>query len=168
MLAVGLRPLTPYPGAGKKWPCQCVVCGNTVTPLLNNTRRGFGCRFCAETGFQFAAPAIVYVMCHPLGSVKIGVCGLGVHNTRFTDHRRNGWQPYQQLRLPTGEQAYRIEQAVLASLRGKRRMGGFMSPETMPQGGWTETFDAEIVSAETMWKIVQDQAKKTLERAPKI
>jgi len=167
MRAAHLEPQTPYPGALEPWPCVCTVCGNPVQPLLNNIRKGQGCKHCAIPGFDYTAPAVVYVMCHPLGSVKIGVCGLGDQNTRISNHQRNDWEPYQQLRLPTGEQAYRIEQAVLARLRSEGRKGGFMSPETMPQGGWTETFDTEIVPAETMWEIVRDQAKKTLEHAPK-
>jgi hypothetical protein len=162
MLDAGLQPLVPYPGARKKWRCQCMRCGNTVMPIMNNTRKGVGCKHCATSGFDYIAPAVVYLMCHPLGSVKVGICGADDRNTRIAAHQRNGWHPYQQLRLPIGEQARQVEQIVLARLRREYQLTAYMSAETMPQGGWTETFDAEIVSADTVWRIVQDEAQRIL------
>jgi hypothetical protein len=165
MRAAGFEPLAPYVAAREKWPCRCLYCGNEVTPLLNNVSRGVGCKHCAISGFDPGAPAVVYVMSHPIGSVKVGVCGTGDRNVRIAVHKRNGWEMHQRLRLPTGELAYRVEQAVLARLRGEYQLGPYMSAEMMPQGGWTETFDAELMPAGTMWKIVQELARPFLEAA---
>jgi hypothetical protein len=42
-----MEPLTPYPGAGEPWPCQCTVCGTPGTPRYNSVRMGHaGCRPC--------------------------------------------------------------------------------------------------------------------------
>lgn len=40
---------------------------------------------------------------------------------------------------------FAIEQEALARIRRDYDPNYFMSPETMPQGVWTETFDAELL-----------------------
>lgn len=161
MLSAGLQPLDPYPGAGRKWRCRCTRCGETVTPLLINIRKGVGCKYCALPGFDYSAPAVVYIMRHSLGGVKIGVAGASKRNTRIANHRRNGWELVRQLRFPSGELARQVEQAVLARIRNEYQLNSFMSADTMPQGGWTETFDADIISATSLVGMVQDGANRT-------
>lgn len=160
MLNAGFEPLTPYPGAGRRWRCRCVRCGKMVTPLMINVRKGVGCKHCASFGFDYSAPAVVYVMCHPFGSVKVGIAGASKRNTRIADHRRYGWKLFRQLHLPSGDQAWQVEQAVLTLLRGEFALDAFMSADIMPKGGWTETFDAEIVSPDALWNMVQNAANR--------
>ena len=53
MLAAGLRPLDPYQGFNKPWPCVCLRCGDEVRPTLGTIRqRQSGCLRCgyASTG----------------------------------------------------------------------------------------------------------------------
>ena len=100
-------------------------------------------------------------MRHSLGSVKIGVAGASKRNTRIANHRRNGWELVRQLRFPSGELARQVEQNVLARIRNEYQLNSFMSADTMPQGGWTETFDADIISATSLVGMVQDGANRT-------
>ena len=161
MLDAGLHPLDPYPGAGRKWRCRCAHCGKTVSPLLNNIRRGVGCKYCALPGFDYDAPAVVYIMAHPIGAIKIGIAGANERNTRIADHARYGWSLFRQLRLPSGELAREVEQAVLTRIRDEYKLNAFMSTETMPKGGWTETFDSKIVTVDAMWDMAQDEVRRT-------
>ena len=49
MRAAGLMPLIPYPGASKKWKCQCTACGRTVYPTRGAIQQGSGgCKYCAK------------------------------------------------------------------------------------------------------------------------
>ena len=48
MLAVGLEPLEPYPGALAPWRCRCSTCGREVTPRLSNVQNGARCAYCAR------------------------------------------------------------------------------------------------------------------------
>ncbi len=46
MLSMSLKPLEPFPGMRHKWKALCLRCGKTVFPLLDNVRKGSGCRYC--------------------------------------------------------------------------------------------------------------------------
>ena len=49
MHAAGLKPLEPYPGSMRPWRSLHIACGATVTPRLNDVRRGSqGCRDCGN------------------------------------------------------------------------------------------------------------------------
>jgi hypothetical protein len=51
MKTIGLvEPLEPYPGAGKRWKSQCLVCAAIVYPLLSGIkgRKQGGCKYCAD------------------------------------------------------------------------------------------------------------------------
>jgi hypothetical protein len=42
MIEHGLEPLEQYPGAGKRWRCRCLTCGDEVRPRYGNIRQGWG------------------------------------------------------------------------------------------------------------------------------
>lgn len=49
MRAAGLEPLAPYPGSMSPWLCQCLACGDEVSPRLNGIRSGQGgCAACGN------------------------------------------------------------------------------------------------------------------------
>jgi hypothetical protein len=49
MLAFGLEPLVPYPGANEKWRSRCLTCRLIVDPTLTNARTTkHKCRYCAK------------------------------------------------------------------------------------------------------------------------
>lgn len=159
MRETGFIPQGPYPGSEKPWHCICVTCGREVTPVWSKVRKGTGCRYCAVSGFDYAAPAHVYILMHPLGAVKIGIAGSSARNRRYSDHARQGWVLFKREEFQSGADAWKVEQAVLRQLRGEGYMP-FMSAGEMPQGGETETFDADLISAYSIWKMVLCQAGK--------
>ncbi|WP_146228969.1 hypothetical protein [Streptomyces sp. NWU339] len=55
----------------------------------------------------------------------------------------------------TGAAAYRIEQIVLKRLRAQGH-GPYLTAEQMPTGGWTETFGAAAVTADTLCRLVSN------------
>jgi len=47
MLKAKLKPLEPYKGAGIRWKCRCLGCGNIVKPRYNTVKqRGVACKTC--------------------------------------------------------------------------------------------------------------------------
>jgi hypothetical protein len=47
MRAAGLEPIVDYPGAGVAWLCECMTCGNEVSPRYNSIKQGQGgCMHC--------------------------------------------------------------------------------------------------------------------------
>lgn len=45
----GLEPLEPYRTVMTPWRCRCLACGEVVTPLLNNLKKGQrGCVWCSQ------------------------------------------------------------------------------------------------------------------------
>lgn len=55
MLKAGLRPLVPYKSATTKWECECLKCGEVVSPMYATIQQGHGgCRSC---GYENAGKA---------------------------------------------------------------------------------------------------------------
>ncbi len=51
MIKANLKPLVPYPGAGKPWKSKCLICGRIGSTRLATIRRGhIGCKSCANNG----------------------------------------------------------------------------------------------------------------------
>ncbi|NXY93191.1 hypothetical protein HYE82_01885 [Streptomyces sp. BR123] len=127
------------------WRCRCTTCGRTSTPTLAKIRSGRRCKYCARHGFDRAAPARVYVVTHAQhGAVKIGVAGALQRNDRIAQHRRLGWALFYERHVPTGDDALSVEQTILRRLRADGH-GIFLTAAQMPNG-WTETFDATLVT----------------------
>lgn len=157
MRAAGLEPLEPCPGSDKAWRCRCVKCGHVVSPALQSVRNGGGCRFCAEHGFDFTAPSIVYVLHHAgLGAHKVGIASMTSNRTQQL--ASDGWQTFRTLHCPTGYEAFCVEQAVLAPYRAAL-FCPYLSASEMPLGGHTETIDAEAVSLLDLWAEVAAAAE---------
>ncbi|WP_329391471.1 hypothetical protein OG625_40090 (plasmid) [Streptomyces sp. NBC_01351] len=128
-------------------------CGNTVKPNLTSIRAGQGCWYCAKRGIQLTTPALLYVLHHlTLNAVKIGITG-AADRSRLDQFQRHGWSIYRTARYDTGEQARTAEQAVMAQIRA-RGVRHYLTPEVMPNGGHTETFDADLLGPEDLWRMV--------------
>ncbi|MFE0775433.1 hypothetical protein [Streptomyces sp. NPDC058861] len=96
------------------WRCRCT----TSTPTLTKVRSGRGRKYCAQFGFNHAAPARVYVVTHAQhGAVKIGVASALQRNDRIGQHRRLGWTLFYEHHMPTGDDALAVEQTILRRLR---------------------------------------------------
>lgn len=94
--------------------------------------------------------------------MKIGITVIGAE--RIRQHQRHGWQLVCQLPCSTGEHAWRIEQGVLTLLR-RSGIGPFLTAECMPQGGFTETVDVELVSAARLWALIRAEATNHTDHA---
>ncbi|MDB4872467.1 MAG: hypothetical protein JWL97_3471 [Gemmatimonadales bacterium] len=169
MLVAQLEPLEPYPGAHQPWRCRCLKpgCGTIGSPRLISIRAGQGgCRSCAEWGFNWEAPAVIYIISHPeLGAHKVGVTG---HATaRLTEFKRLGWQVYTRLPMSSGASAHAIEQAVHARLREEGVPGSFLSRSDMGRlGGYRETMDAEAISLIELETLIRKEIGKHLDDDP--
>ncbi|UZG60513.1 hypothetical protein [Rhodococcus opacus] len=152
----GFEPLDPFPGAGKPWRCRCTRCDNIVTPTLGSVRyMGTSCRYCTPFGIDYSAPALLYVLHHPsAGAVKIGITGQKTKSDRLGSFERDGWQVVNTRQFSTGSDAFAVEQSILRHLRDELEIPAFMSPADMPRGGATETADAALLTAETLWAMV--------------
>jgi hypothetical protein len=155
MRAAYLEPQVSYTASAAKWPCLCLRCGQLVEPTFNNvSTKRVACKYCAASGLDYGGPACIYVLHHAEeGAVKIGIAGTGARNERILKHQRHGWSLCYRLPVDTGARAFAVEQAVLDQLH-RRGWSSYMSTELMPQGGWTETFDAELISPPQLWRLI--------------
>ena len=164
MRAAGFVPLKPFPGASKPWLCQCSTCGNEPSPRFEVIARGGGCRFCAEYGPDWSAPGIVYLLHHEgFGAYKVGIANQTSSRTR--QFASAGWLTFRTLPVTTTEEAYRIEQAVLAPYRAAR-LCPYLTRAELPSGH-SETIDAEAVSLLDLWAEVVAVAEKLSGSEPK-
>ena len=81
-----------------------------------------------------------------LNSLKIGIGGELARENRIDDHARQGWLLYKKLTLEKAEDIYDLEQKTLKWLREDMGYPPHLSKEQMPQSGWTETVDADLIS----------------------
>ena len=164
MRSAGLIPLDPYTKALDKWRCQCTKCGRTVYPTYGAIRSGQGgCRFCAQIGIDYTGPGFIYLMTHTkLQSHKVGIGGLKPtrKRDRVSEHQKFGWDLYERMVFETADDAFQIEQKVLAWLRQDRQLAIYLSVFEMPQGGYTETIDASEIDLPTIWAKVEELSKQ--------
>lgn len=162
MLKADLNPLEPFVDVGTPWQCLCLRCDAIVKPELENIRAGQGgCKYCAERGLNYSAPAVVYVITsQQLWAHKVGVAGTGAKRNRLAEHRRRDWELYNKLQFATGSAAYQVEQAVLQRLQQGGISLGYLSEELMPQKGASETMCADAISLPALWRMVEYEATK--------
>lgn len=155
MNASRLEPLEPYRGSNKPWRCRH-ACGRTVTPTLNNVAAGRGiCRYC-NSAFPYAGPATLYLVADR-DAVKIGCAKRG--GTRIDEHRRRRWQLAWSLDVPTGDDAYNLEQAVIAWWRDELGLSPAYTRDHMPQWGATETARWEDMPPDSVLARVEQLAE---------
>ena len=143
MLALGLRPRVPYPGANNvPWECDCLRCGSIVTPRYANARNGHrGCEQCAPFGRDRNVATTVYLLRNTtLGAVKVGVTNTGSER-RYQAHGA-AWEIVQTWELDDGHTADNVEIAVLAYWRDECGAPEGCTREEMRADGHTETAPA--------------------------
>ena len=157
----GFAPLELYPGlTSRPWRCRCLTCGNVINALLTKIRAGIGvCSGCADWGFDMTAPAVLYLLHHPvLGAVKVGITGGAERIRRFG---QRGWTLEHNLTFPTGAAAWTLERAVLARIRTGMGLPHCLTPQQMHGiGGFTETFDASQLSPGNLRSIFEEEAER--------
>jgi hypothetical protein len=150
MEAAGVTPLDPYPGSDEPWRCECQTCGQEVTPRYDSIQKGQGgCRFCASSGFNPIAPAVVYLITHQhLSAAKIGITGEDSKTDRLAQHEREGWVVVGAWDVAYGRQAEEIETGILRWWREELDAPRAVTADLMPQGGYTETVSLKKISLE--------------------
>ena len=162
MATAELEPLEAYKTALSKWHMRCLKCRKEFDLKYNQVQQGSGCPYCATGGLDLEGPALIYVITHPgFDAHKVGV--MGTETSRLRDHGRNGWLTYKILPVPTGFDAFRIEQRVLNTLRNELGFLPGVDPTDMPQSGWTETVSADDIDLPSLWEIVRESVDDWLE-----
>ena len=150
--------MEPYVNAQKPWKSKCLKCGKVVKPRFGGVSAGIGgCKFCGPHGLDFNKPAFVYLITNEeLNAHKIGVSGIDIQSERLKAHGKYGWKLYKRLNVDTGETAFLIEQGILAWLRKELMLATYVLKEQMPQGGYSETFDASEIDLPSVWfKVIE-------------
>jgi len=94
---------------------------------------------------------LLYILYSPIHkAIKVGISD--VSGRRFASHRQKGWVLIKYWWFSERDQARHIETLVLRTLREKH--GSFLSKEDMPQGGYTETFDASKITRRGLIRMV--------------
>ena len=88
-------------------------------------------------------------------AVKIGISD--VSGRRFASHRTKGWVLIKYWWFSERDKARAVETIVVQTLTN--RYGHYLSKEDMPQGGYTETFDASKISRKALIRMVNRAIK---------
>jgi hypothetical protein len=91
---------------------------------------------------------------------RLGGVSLTVRLEGDRDH--HGWQPYKVTNFDLTETAFQVEQTTLRWLRKTRQLPPALNVSAMPQGGWTETVNAEHIDPETLWRKALSIKRKTM------
>jgi hypothetical protein len=91
-------------------------------------------------------------------AIKIGISD--VSGRRFATHRTKGWILIKYWWFSQRDQARAVETIVLKILRVKH--GSFLNKKDMPQGGYTETFDASKITRKGLIRMVNKAIKEVL------
>ena len=105
---------------------------------------------------------ILYILYSPIyKAVKVGISD--VSGKRFASHRTKGWILIKYWTFSRRDQARQVETLVLNTLRDKH--GHYLDKEDMPQGGYTETFDASKITRKGLIRMV-NKAIETTKKHP--
>jgi len=155
----GIEPLEPFNYTHRPWKSVHIGCGREISPTYADVAHAnVVCKFCATKGFDLTTPAHIYLITHSeFGAHKIGISG--EKSKRIRVHQKDGWEVWNTKLFETGEAAYEIEQKILTWLRQDLEVPPYLSPEVMPQGGWTETCEAEEIDLPIIWAKVEELSR---------
>ena len=99
---------------------------------------------------------LLYILYSPLyKAVKIGISD--VSGRRFASHRTKGWILIKYWWFSERDKARTVESLVVQTLT--KKYGNFLDKADMPQGGYTETFDASKVTRRGLIRMVNRAIK---------
>jgi hypothetical protein len=99
---------------------------------------------------------LLYILYSPVHkAVKIGISD--VSGRRFASHRTKGWILIKYWWFSQRDQARAVETLVVNTLT--KKYGHFLDKADMPQGGYTETFDASKVTRRGLIRLVNRAIK---------
>jgi recombinational DNA repair protein (RecF pathway) len=157
-----LLPLVPYPGAGSPWHSKCLKCDRDVKPRYSQIKMGIGgCKYCATRGYDFSKSGILYLITNtPLGAHKIGITNDGAKEIRLEKHLKQGWETYRTQFFLDGNRAFEVEQEILSWWRNELGLPTYLSKSEMPQGGFTETVDANEIDLLAIWTQIESASMR--------
>ena len=101
---------------------------------------------------------LLYILYSPVyKAVKIGISD--VSGRRFASHRTKGWILIKYWWFSERDQARAVETLVVNTLT--KKYGHFLDKADMPQGGYTETFDASKISRKALIRMVNRAIKES-------
>jgi hypothetical protein len=136
---------------------QC-ACGNIHFTRLNDFKKGARCLDCAESGFNKAKPAFLYLIAKP-GQIKVGIYNEGTR--RLNKHQSNGWLLLEQKHFKSGLHAYDEEQNILKLLDVKGILRG-RKAFVEPFDGYTEAWNAADLYVESFEGLFQKLSSQKL------
>jgi hypothetical protein len=143
----GFEPLGEYVSAKKNIEVRCLNCNKTFLKNYDSLQSGRGCKYCQTAALDLLAPAYFYIIkSDDLNAIKVGIGNVTRKTDRISEHLKYGWTLLYRQDLDTGEFAFELEQKVLIWIRQERKLGIYLTKSQMPQGGWTETIDADELS----------------------
>jgi len=99
---------------------------------------------------------LLYILYSPLHkAIKIGISDIS--GKRFASHRTKGWVLIRYWTFSERDKARAIETLVVQTLT--KRYGHYLTKEDMPQGGYTETFDASKITRKALIRMVNKAIK---------
>ena len=99
---------------------------------------------------------LLYILYSPLHkAIKIGISDIS--GRRFASHRTKGWILIKYWAFSERDKARAVESLVVQTLTS--RYGHYLTKEDMPQGGYTETFDASKISRKALIRMVNKAIK---------
>ena len=168
MISLGFQPLTDFVGTKDKWRCVHIPCGREISIRYNTvvSNQG-GCRYCAKYGFNYNEPAYFYLLTNSdLNAHKVGIgTTTNIRKDRIKSHQKHGWTLVKRLDFEVGEQAFELEQKILAWLRIELKLPPYLSKHEMPQRGETETVGSDSISLEELWAKVLELHEATSTRS---
>ena len=158
MLKASLSPIDPYPGADKRWKCQCLKCKRTVFPTYSHVKAGHtGCIHCAPAGLDFNKASYLYLITNQkLNAHKVGIGNIRERNDRVKQFNKKGWITFKIWNTDSGKTAFAIEQEVFRILRKDMNLPIYLSKSEMPiTGGHAETISADSITLLELEKIIK-------------
>ena len=94
-------------------------------------------------------------------AMKIGIGNVNkvLKNDRLHRHLNKGWALLHNWNFDSGWDAIKIEQAIFKFLQDQYNIQPFLSEHEMPHGGWTETFDPELIEYRKLKSFIEKQVK---------
>ena len=100
--------------------------------------------------------AILYIIYSPVHkAIKIGISDIS--GNRWKAHRTKGWLLVCYWHFFERDKAKQIESLVIQTLNKKHKP--YLNKDQMPQGGYTETFDASRISRKQIIRMVNKAIK---------
>lgn len=146
-LNADLEMIGEYKTARLPIEAKCLKCGAITKQTLNGVINGKACKFCFHVGIKYGEPAYLYLIYHEeFRSIKVGISNVEAILNRLEAHKKNGWSEYKSFNFDTADEAEYFETMLLKWLRKERGLQAHLVRELMPQGGFSETVDAEEIS----------------------